>query len=83
MTVFSGLANSPEATKKYSKDAIEYVKTQIPWRRSKKVNSTTWLLLFNYWLVAMLQNEYIHETRETILVFLKLQDFISTIDVEI
>jgi len=30
MTVFSGLANSPETTKKYSHDVIEYVKTQIP-----------------------------------------------------
>jgi len=30
MTVFSGLANSPETTKKYSNDVIEYVKTQIP-----------------------------------------------------
>ena len=83
MTVFSGIANSPEATKKYSDDVIEYVKTQMPWRRSKKVNSTTWILLFNYCLVAMLQNEYIHETRETLLVFLKIQDFTYTIEVEI
>lgn len=30
MTVFSGIANSPEATKKYSDDVIEYVKTQMP-----------------------------------------------------
>ena len=30
MSVFSGLANSPETTKKYSNDVIEYVKTQIP-----------------------------------------------------
>lgn len=31
----------------------------------------------------MLQNEYIHETRETLLVFLKIQDFTYTIEVEI
>ena len=29
------------------------------------------LLLFNYWLVAMFQNEYIHETRENSVCVLK------------